>query len=156
MSYQERQPTWQTARPFSFREPTSSVANMPPAAGVQTVAAVHKSGSAPWFVNDLLMGTTDLREKMVADKHRPRYQLVLPEGRWNDIKGLLYWKGRYHIGYLLKIANGSNQRDFSSWQHVSSRDLVHWRYHTASLHEPLERLIAIFVIGRKAVTPQIW
>ena len=88
--------------------------------------------------DDLLMATYELREKMVADRYRPRYHFVSPEGRWNDINGMLYWKGRYHIGYLQKISNDQDQRDFSSWQHVSSRDLVHWRYHKATLRESLE------------------
>ncbi len=87
--------------------------------------------------DDLLMDSYELREKLVADRHRPRYHFVPPEGRWNDLNGMLYWKGRYHIGYLQKIRNAPGERDFSSWQHVSSRDLVHWRYHRASLREPL-------------------
>ena len=87
--------------------------------------------------DDLLMATYELREKLVADRHRPRYHFVPPEGRWNDLNGMLYWRGRYHIGYLQKIRNAPGERDFSSWQHVSSRDLVHWRYHPASLREPL-------------------
>ena len=49
----------------------------------------------------------------MADKHRPRYHFVPPEGRWNDLNGMLFWKRR------------------------SSRDLVHWRYHTASLRGSL-------------------
>ena len=61
-----------------------------------------------------------------------------PEGRWNDVNGTVFWKGRYHTGYLQKIPNGPGERDFSSWQHVSSRDLLHWRYHKASLREPLK------------------
>ena len=88
--------------------------------------------------DDLLIATYELREEMVADKFRPRYHFVPPEGRWNDVNGMLYWKGRYHAGYLQKIRNGPDQRDFSSQQHISSRDLVHWRVHTASLREPLE------------------
>ncbi len=87
---------------------------------------------------DYLMESYELREKLVADKFRPRYHFLPPEGRWNDINGAVFWKGRYHIGYLQKIANGPGERDFSSWQHVSSRDLLHWRYHKASLREPLE------------------
>ena len=88
--------------------------------------------------NDYLMESYELREKLVADKFRPRYHFVPPEGRWNDINGAIFWKGRYHLGYLQKIANGPGQLDFSSWQHISSRDLLHWRYHKASLREPLE------------------
>ena len=88
--------------------------------------------------DDYLMESYETREKLVADKFRPRYHFVPPEGRWNDINGAVFWKGRYHIGYLQKIANGPGERDFSSWQHISSRDILHWRYHKASLREPLE------------------
>ena len=88
--------------------------------------------------DDLLMAAYELRERMIADKHRPRYHFLPPFGRWNDVNGMVYWKGRYHTGFLQKITNGPEERDFSSWQHVSSRDLVHWRYHKASLREPLE------------------
>ena len=84
------------------------------------------------------MESYELREQLVGDKFRPRYHFLPPEGRWNDVNGAVFWKGRYHIGYLQKIANGPNERDFSSWQHVSSRDLLHWRYHKASLRETLE------------------
>ena len=88
--------------------------------------------------NDYLMESYELREKLVADKFRPRYHFVPPEGRWNDINGAIFWNGRYHLGYLQKIPNASGPIDFSSWQHISSRDLLHWRYHKASLREPLE------------------
>jgi sucrose-6-phosphate hydrolase SacC (GH32 family) len=88
--------------------------------------------------DDLLMAAYELREKMAADVHRPRYHFCPPYGRWNDVNGMVYWKGRYHAGYLQKIRNGPGQRDFSSQQHISSRDLVHWRYHRAALREPLE------------------
>jgi sucrose-6-phosphate hydrolase SacC (GH32 family) len=77
---------------------------------------------------------------MVQDKFRPRYHFLPPEGRWNDINGAVFYKGQYHIGYLQKISHGRGIRDFSSWQHISSRDLLHWRYHQASLREPLEGL----------------
>ena len=78
-----------------------------------------------------------IRENFVSDKFRPNYHFLPPEGNWNDINGCIFWKGRYHIGYLQKIRNGPNIRDFSSWQHISSRDLLHWKYHKSSLNEPL-------------------
>jgi len=87
--------------------------------------------------DDYLMESYELREKLVSDKFRPKYHFLPPEGRWNDINGAIYWNGRYHIGYLQKISNGPNQLDFSSWQHISSRDLLHWTYHKTYLREPL-------------------
>ena len=88
--------------------------------------------------DDFLMESYQLREKLVADKFRPKYHFLPPAGRWNDINGATFFNGRYHLGYLQKIRNGPNERDFSSWQHISSRDLLHWTYHTAYLNEPLE------------------
>jgi len=90
--------------------------------------------------DEYLMESYEMREKLVGDKFRPRYHFVPPEGHWNDMNGVVFWKGRYHIGYLQKIPNSPGERDFSSWQHVSSRDLLHWRYHKASLREPFEGL----------------
>ena len=88
--------------------------------------------------DDFLMESYELREKLVSDKFRPKYHFLPPEGRWNDLNGVMFWNGRYHIGYLQKISNGPNELDFSSWQHISSRDLLHWTYHKAYLREPLE------------------
>lgn len=90
--------------------------------------------------DEYLMESYEMREKLVGDKFRPRYHFVPPEGHWNDMNGVVFWKGRYHIGYLQKIPNSPGERDFSSWQHVSSRDLLHWRYHKTSLREPFEGL----------------
>jgi len=84
------------------------------------------------------MRAYELREQLVQDKFRPKYHFSPPGGRWNDVNGAVFWKGRYHLGYLQKIANGPNELDFSSWQHISSRDLLHWTYHRAYLREPLE------------------
>jgi sucrose-6-phosphate hydrolase SacC (GH32 family) len=41
--------------------------------------------------DDLLMATYELREKMVAAVHRPRYHFCPPHGRWNDLNGMIYW-----------------------------------------------------------------
>jgi sucrose-6-phosphate hydrolase SacC (GH32 family) len=43
------------------------------------------------------MATYELCEKMVADRHRPRYRFCPPEGRWNDLNGMVYWNGGYPI-----------------------------------------------------------
>jgi beta-fructofuranosidase len=88
------------------------------------------------ITEEFKMACYELRERLVADKFRPRYHWVAPAGGWNDINGLMFHKGRYHLGYLQKIGNGPEQMPFSSWQHISSRDLLHWRFHPASLREP--------------------
>ncbi|MBH54854.1 MAG: hypothetical protein CMI18_10975 [Opitutaceae bacterium] len=113
-------------------------------ASLAIVMAIYALGSGLSLAQDELddywMKSYEMREKMVQDKFRPRYHFLPPEGRWNDINGAVFYKGRYHIGYLQKISNGRGIRDFSSWQHISSRDLLHWRYHKASLREPFDGL----------------
>jgi sucrose-6-phosphate hydrolase SacC (GH32 family) len=61
------------------------------------------------------------RQRLQADRTRPLYHLVTPEGRaWPaDPNGAIYWKGRYHLHFIFG-------RD---WAHVSSVDMVHWRWH---------------------------
>jgi sucrose-6-phosphate hydrolase SacC (GH32 family) len=60
--------------------------------------------------DDLLMATYELCEKMVADRHRPRYHFCPPEGRWNDLNGMLYWNGRYHAGSSRSLAGTARWR----------------------------------------------
>lgn len=44
-----------------------------------------------------------------------------------DPNGAFFWKGRYHLHYIYE------GRDGVSWAHVSSRDLVHWKWHPTTL-----------------------
>ena len=101
---------------------------------------VHFNVIAQDRYDDYWMEAYEMREKLVRDKFRPRYHFLPREGGWNDINGAVFHNGRYHIGYLQKISTKPGERDFSSWQHISSRDLLHWRYHPASLDEPFEGL----------------
>ncbi len=67
-----------------------------------------------------------LREKLLADPHRPAYHFVQPEdiGIPGDPNGAFYAKGRYHLMYLYACRS-----DGFRWGHISSHDLVHWRAH---------------------------
>jgi len=38
-----------------------------------------------------------------------------------------YWKGRYHLHYIYEAKSGA------SWAHVSSTDMVHWKWHPTTL-----------------------
>jgi sucrose-6-phosphate hydrolase SacC (GH32 family) len=62
------------------------------------------------------------RAKLLADRSRPLYHLVAPEGRaWpGDPNGAIYWKGRYHLHFI----DGGG-----GYAHVSSVDMVLWRWH---------------------------
>ena len=70
-----------------------------------------------------------LREHLLADPNRPRYHIVAPEGIHApfDPNGALYWRGRYHLMFIVKLPEGF------AWAHVSSHDLVHWRQHPLAL-----------------------
>jgi sucrose-6-phosphate hydrolase SacC (GH32 family) len=86
---------------------------------------------------DQLRAARDLRAKLAADPHRPRYHLMPPDGFWNDINGTLYHKGRYHVFFLGRqappaetvLAGADTDHPREIWLHASSHDLVHWIQH---------------------------
>lgn len=69
------------------------------------------------------------RRRLLADPQRPTYHFVAPEGACMpfDPNGALFWRGRYHLCYLFQDERGH------CWGHVSSTDLVHWRFHEPAL-----------------------
>lgn len=83
-----------------------------------------------------------LRSSLVADPYRPAYHFVTPEGVHSpfDPNGALYWKGRYHLMYIVQTEKGH------CWAHVSSTDLLHWRHHPLAL-EPDDSDEGIFSGG---------
>lgn len=85
-------------------------------------------------VKELISSARSLRESLWKDRLRPRYHHMPPEGFFNDVNGALFWKGRYHLFYLGRtpIPGPGGQgkiRWAPVWDHVSSRDLIHWIYH---------------------------
>lgn len=82
-----------------------------------------------------------LREPYVADTPRwpdnppdnwPIYHLLHPETAQApfDPNTAIYYKGRYHLHYIYR-----NKYGFS-FAHVSSRDMVHWKWHPTTLAPP--------------------
>jgi sucrose-6-phosphate hydrolase SacC (GH32 family) len=66
-----------------------------------------------------------------------------PEGFHNDVNGLQYWNGRYHMFYLGRtpIPDTPDRPENDDWigrvwQHISSADLIHWIHHPAALEAP--------------------
>ncbi|HUT33629.1 MAG TPA: glycoside hydrolase family 32 protein [Planctomycetota bacterium] len=80
-------------------------------------------------VNRLVQSTRELRARLQADPYRPGYHTVAPEGVCGpfDPNGALFWKGRYHLMYIVQTEKGH------CWAHISSKDLVHWRHHPLAL-----------------------
>ena len=93
-------------------------------------------------VNRLIEPSRQLREKLLGDPYRPAYHVVTPEGLCGpfDPNGALFWKGRYHLMYIIQTEKGH------SWAHISSKDLVHWRQHPPAL-EPGDGDACIFSGG---------
>ena len=82
--------------------------------------------------SERIKGARELRERLLADKHRPGYHFAIPEdiGRPGDPNGAFYANGRYHLMYLYarRGVHAFEDRGYC-WGHISSHDLVHWRHH---------------------------
>lgn len=68
-----------------------------------------------------------LRSRLLNDPLRPHYHFVSPEGHAMpfDPNGAIFWKGKYHLGYIYQHNNEKGQR-IHYWGHVVSHDLFHW------------------------------
>jgi beta-fructofuranosidase len=80
-------------------------------------------------MDQLIRNARELRDVLLRDPHRPTYHIVAPEGRCSpfDPNGALFWRGRYHLMYIVQTDKGH------CWAHISSKDLVHWRHHPLAL-----------------------
>jgi beta-fructofuranosidase len=80
-------------------------------------------------MQELIKMAREMREVLLRDPHRPTYHIVSSEGNTGpfDPNGALYWKGRYHLMYIVQTDKGD------SWAHISSTDLVHWRHHPLAI-----------------------
>lgn len=77
----------------------------------------------------MIEGQRAMRETLLRDRQRPLWHFVSPEGNCVpfDPNGAIHWNGRYHLCYIFQHPCGH------SWGHVSSHDLVHWRWHEPAL-----------------------
>lgn len=80
----------------------------------------------PSNLEEFIDSTRALRALMQSDPHRPIYHFVAPEGHAMpfDPNGALYWKGKYHLGFIYQKQIRGKKRDV--WGHVVSTDLLHW------------------------------
>jgi sucrose-6-phosphate hydrolase SacC (GH32 family) len=78
---------------------------------------------------NLVTAQRQLRQKLLSDPHRPTYHFVTPEGRCMpfDGNGAIFWNGKYHLCYIFQDDRGH------CWGHASSKDLLHWRWHSPAL-----------------------
>ncbi len=75
---------------------------------------------------EVIKATREFRERLLSDPYRPAYHFCVPEdvGRPGDPNGAFYHNGRYHLMFLYM-----NTGKGFCWGHVSSTDMLHWRYH---------------------------
>ena len=102
------------------------LATIDPADGARVADTPRPWSPAGPVPEPVVQSTRLLREKLLADRYRPRYHFCVPEdmGMPGDPNGCFYARGRYHLMYLY------NRRAAGfCWGHLSSHDLVHWRHH---------------------------
>jgi len=75
-------------------------------------------------LDQMIEQTRALRAKFLADRHRPLYHFVSPEGVCHpfDPNGSIFWKGQYHLMYIFQ--QGEEEH---CWGHAVSNDMLHWR-----------------------------
>ena len=74
--------------------------------------------------------TRALRALMQSDPRRSIYHFMAPEGHAMpfDPNGAIYWKGKYHLGFIYQKRPTREFRIDSGhiWGHAVSTDLLHW------------------------------
>ena len=87
------------------------------------IALVNANKDIP---KEVIKATREFRERLLADPYRPAYHFCFPEddGRPGDPNGAFFHNGRYHLMFLYNSAGNG-----FAWGHVSSTDMLHWRYH---------------------------
>jgi beta-fructofuranosidase len=108
------------------------------------VPALVKAGKE--VPQEAIRAARELRNRILTDPYRPAFHFCIPEGngRPGDPNGAFFANGRYHLMFLYNRAG-----DGFSWGHVSSKDLVSWRYHPdAKALDSLKAKVRIITFGR--------
>ncbi|MDH4092854.1 MAG: glycoside hydrolase family 32 protein [Cyclobacteriaceae bacterium] len=90
------------------------------------VCGLLNAQQVEYTLQDQIIQTRKLRERIQSDPHRPVYHFVAPEGNAYpfDPNGGIYWSGKYHLGFIYQsLANGKREH---FWGHAVSTDLFHW------------------------------
>jgi len=80
-----------------------------------------------------------IRTSAQDDRHVPLFHFVSPDPKsvCFDPNGALFWKGRYHLFYILQDPRLKTGPEFwqagHCWGHASSADLLHWTHHPVAL-----------------------
>jgi len=87
------------------------------------------------IIQDYIYAQHLYRDKLVNDRYRPVYHFASPEigAHPFDPNGAIDWNGRYHLFYIIQPYKPRKGHRGDVWAHISSHDLVHWRYHPTAL-----------------------
>lgn len=102
-----------------------------------TFAATLEEQEAQLKTNPLMLRLIESRKKLSADRFRPIYHYVNPEGTLNDPNGLSFWKGNWHLFYQAYPPEDPRQH----WGHAISKDLIHWRDLPYAIYPNPERAV---------------
>jgi beta-fructofuranosidase len=101
-----------------------------------TLSLLHFTSNAQDLATDNIMikkGDVEtarrIRRAELNDAIRPAWHLTIAEGNGMpfDPNGAIFKDGVYHLWYLYQAEEGHH------WQHLSSIDLFHWRWHSNDL-----------------------
>jgi beta-fructofuranosidase len=103
--------------------------------GLTQKAMAQKDAFNQRVIQDAIYSMHLYRDKLVKDRYRPRYHFLMPEGMAHpfDPNGAIYWKGKYHLFYIFQPYQPVKRHRGDCWAHISSHDLVHWRFHPTAL-----------------------
>ena len=95
--------------------------------------------------NPLMLRFAESRQRLAADRYRPTYHFVSPEGMMNDPNGLCFWQGRWHLFYQAYPPDefpdpADIPKRRQHWGHAVSEDLVHWRDLPYAIYPSIERM----------------
>ena len=82
-----------------------------------------------------------VRQAQLNDSYRPSWHLTIAEGKGYpfDPNGAIFKDGIYHLWHIYQTEAGE------CWQHLSTIDLFHWRWHSNNLqHNPGDPDTGIF------------
>ncbi|MDN6423857.1 MAG: glycoside hydrolase family 32 protein, partial [Tetragenococcus koreensis] len=78
------------------------------------------------------MTLLDKADQLFVGKKEQYHFHIHPKNGWgNDPNGLVYFKGRYHVFFQCNPFENNNSQIF--WAHVSSEDLIKWKWEPFAL-----------------------
>ncbi len=111
----------------------------------EEIISLRQIREKEYSTEEMIFVSSKLRKSISLDRYRPKYHIRHPEGFHNDVNGLQFWKGRYHLFYLGRtpVPDVKNNPDIDAWNgrvwhHVSSSDLIHWVHHPIALEAPTD------------------